>query len=124
MLRTVFRYFLLVVMLAGCNAPAPEQRPGISDIYQRTRHDLALPPQAAAGCIERNARALGYAVDLSPLYGTEVMAVTAKTLPAGGVDIAVIQLLPDSAGSRAQVTVTTERLHEQPDVIRSLLAGC
>jgi hypothetical protein len=123
MLRTLSLY-ALVVTLTGCTAPAPERGAGVSDIYQRTRHDLTLPPQAAAGCIARNARALGYAVDLSPLYGTEVMAVTAKTLPAGGVDVAVIQLLPESAGSRAQVTVTTESLHEQPDVIRSLLAGC
>lgn len=123
MYRTVTPYALFVILTA-CSATGPEPTSGVSDIYQRTRHDLALPPQAAAACIARNARALGYAVDLSPLYGTEVMAVTAKTLPAGGVDVAVIQLLPESAASRAQVTITNERLHEDPDVIRSLLAGC
>lgn len=112
-----------VAMLTACNAPAP-QTGGVPDIYQRSRHEVTLPPQAAAACIARNTKALGYFADLSPLYGTQVMAVTAKTLPAGGVDIAAIQLLPEGAGSRAQVTATTETLREQPDVIRSLLAGC
>ena len=115
--------FAAVAIVSGCGAPAA-QSAGVPEIYQRARHQVALPPQAAAACIARNAQRLGFAADLSPLYGTEVMAVTAKTLPAGGLDIATIQLLPEGAGSRAQVTATTETLRERPDVIRSLLAGC
>ena len=122
MLKTRF-LLAAVAIVSGCAAPASHSG-GSPDIYQRTRHQLTLPPQAAAACIAANTQRLGFAADLSPLYGTEVMAVTAKTLPAGGLDIAAIQLLPDGAGSRAQVTATTETLRERPDVIRSLLAGC
>lgn len=122
MLKTIL-ICAAAAMLLGCSTPEP-QGPGAPDIYQRTRHQLTLPPQAAAACIARNTHALGLTADLSPLYGTEVMAVTAKTLPAGGVDIVAIELLPESTGSRAMATGTTESLRERPDVIRSLLAGC
>ena len=122
MLRSLLLY-AGVTILAGCTSPEPRGA-GAPDIYQRTHHQLTLPPQSAAACIGRNTKALGYTPDFTPLYGTEVMAVTAKTLPAGGIDVAAIQLLPHGAGSRAHVTITTEKMEDQPNVIRSLLAGC
>ena len=109
--------------LSACTtAPAPTT--GAQDIYQRSAHEIAQPPQAAAACIARNAAALGYHASLSPLYGTAVMAVVVSTLKAGGDTVATVQLLPEGGGSHAQATSTTETLAERPDVIRSLLNGC
>ena len=118
-----FLLSLVIASLPACTAPV-RKTAGPPDIYHHTNHDVTRAPQDAAACIARNAERAGYVGDLRSLYGTEVMAVTVRTLRAGGTDLASVQLARSGGGSRAVVTTTLSAPQERKALITSLLAGC
>ncbi|MGZ8157071.1 MAG: hypothetical protein ACXWUK_17425, partial [Burkholderiales bacterium] len=78
----------------------------------------------AASCIVQNASKLGFTASVQPLYGTSAMAVSVRTLPAGGQTIATLSILSEGRGSRATITIVRAEAGERRAAVERLVKGC
>lgn len=120
--------FIAGVSMTGCALNPFQAHPAepsqIEDVYEHSTHNLARPPDSAAPCIVQNASGAGYVSTVQPLYGTRAIAVSVRTLLAGGETVATFSLR--RSGTGAEATMTTPRVAERnrDALADTLLRGC
>ncbi|MGZ8201748.1 MAG: hypothetical protein ACXW2I_02080 [Burkholderiales bacterium] len=109
---------------AGCAMPWPKPPAQIDDIYEHSTYELTGSAEAAASCIVQNASKLGFTASVQPLYGTSAMAVSVRTLPAGGQTIATLSILSEGRRSRATITIVRAEAGDRRPAVERLVKGC
>src|SRR3982751_3618679 len=96
--RALVLSLMVFAAVGGCARRSHSPPQVAEDAYERSSHQAAQAPEAAAACVMRNAREAGYFAGEQPLYGTAAMAVSVRTFQTGDT-LATLSFVGRGSGS-------------------------